>query len=224
MNDTILLADNIKKFYRVAAGKLDVLKGVSLELKRGDFTFVVGRSGSGKSTLLHILGGLDAPSQGSVFIEGKNMNNFSANKMADFRNRKVAFVFQFYYLLPELTVIENVMLPGLIGHVKKKNLRAKAFDLLKAFGIEARYKHIPRQLSGGELQRAAIARALINEPDIVFCDEPTGNLDEMNSKLIFELLQELNYKKNQTFCIVTHEENFIDQIKKVYRLKDGVLV
>ena len=183
-------------------------------------TFILGPSGSGKSTLIHILGGLDNPTAGRVYIENKALDSLSEKKLAVFRNEKVGFVFQFYHLLPELTVWENIIIPGLIA--RKKHFK-KADELLAIVGLSERKNHLPQQLSGGELQRAAIARALINEPDIVFCDEPTGNLDEGNSSIIYNLIDGLNKSKKQTFCIVTHEESLVKDRENVYRLYDGIL-
>jgi len=221
MSDCLLRCEGIKKEYRVSSFKtLKVLKGVSLELARGDMCYILGRSGSGKSTLLHILGGLDKPTAGSVHIEKTKLYTFGDRRISEIRNKKVGFVFQFYHLLPELTVRENVLLPGLIARTKPYK---KVDELLSIVGLSERTKHLPYQLSGGEMQRVALARALVNDPDIVFCDEPTGNLDEESALIIYNLIETLNKEKKQTFCMVTHEESYVKQKQNVYRLKDGLL-
>ncbi len=224
MSDTILHCENIEKQYRVSMKKLQVLKGVDFSLRSGEISYIVGRSGSGKSTLLHILGGLDKPSKGNVFFGKKKLYRMGQRRLNEFRNHHVGYVFQFYHLLPELKVIENVMLPGLIARRRRKPLRAKAESLIDSVGLSERKMHLPRQLSGGEMQRVALARALINEPDIVFCDEPTGNLDEENAGIIYNLINTLNKEKKQTFCIVTHEESLVLNKEHVYRLKNGLMI
>jgi len=224
MSEPILHCTGIQKNYRVSLKKLPVLKGVDFELRKGDMSYIIGRSGSGKSTLLHILGGLDKPTEGDVFFGKKKLYRMSQRRLNEFRNHHVGYVFQFYHLIPELKVIENVMLPGLIARRRRKPLRAKAESLLEAVGLEDRKMHLPRQLSGGEMQRVALARALINEPDIVFCDEPTGNLDEENATIIYNLIKDLNKNKKQTFCIVTHEESLVIGKENVYRIKDGLVI
>jgi len=220
MSDILLRCEDITKQYRVSFKTLSILKGVSFQLTRGDICYILGRSGSGKSTLLHILGGLDKPTSGKVFIEDIKLYSFGDKRMSDIRNKKVGFVFQFYHLLPELTVRENVLLPGLIA---RKKPGKKVDELLSIVGLSERKKHLPHQLSGGEMQRVALARALVNDPDIVFCDEPTGNLDEENAAIIYNLIETLNKEKKQTFCIVTHEESLVKGKKQVYRLRDGLL-
>lgn len=224
MAEPILYCKNITKNYRVSLKKLPVLNGVDFELHAGEIVYILGRSGSGKSTLLHILGGLDKPSDGDVFFQGKKIYRMSQRRLCEFRNHHVGFVFQFYHLLPELNVRENIMLPGLIARRKRRVLRAKAESLLETIGLKDRQNHLPRQLSGGEMQRVALARALVNEPDIVFCDEPTGNLDEENAALIYTLINDLNKKNKQTFCIVTHEESVVINKENVYRLKGGQII
>ncbi len=220
MNEVLLHCEKVKKDYYISSKVLEVLKGVTLELRRGELTFILGSSGSGKSTLIHILGGLDRPTEGKVYIENNALDSFSNKKLAAFRNKKVGFVFQFYHLIPELTVWENIIIPGLIA---RRKLFKKADELLAIVGLSDRKKHLPHQLSGGELQRVALARAFINDPDIVFCDEPTGNLDEGNSAIIYNLIESLNKSRKQTFCIVTHEESLVKDRENVYRLRDGIL-
>jgi lipoprotein-releasing system ATP-binding protein len=183
--------------------------------------YILGRSGSGKSTLLHILGGLDQPTSGTVYVEQVPLHTLSEKKRAAIRNMKVGFVFQFYYLLPELSVWDNVALPARIA--RKKSFNRTVDELLALVGLTERASHLPQQLSGGEMQRAALARALVNEPDVVFCDEPTGNLDETSARTIYRLIADLNTRNKQAFCIVTHEESLVRDKEYVYRLKDGVL-
>lgn len=215
----MLRITDLKKDYEHASGTLHILKGVSFDIQQGDLAFLVGRSGAGKSTLLHLLGGLDRPTGGEVEFEGENLNHFSESALAEYRSKEIGFVFQFYHLLPELTVQENVELPAMISR-KKRGRRSE--DLLKRIGLWDRRKHLPNELSGGEQQRVAIARSLMNEPKIIFGDEPTGNLDEETAETIHRLIFELN-QEGQTFLIVTHEENFARQGNRFFRLHDGLL-
>ncbi|OGW80180.1 MAG: hypothetical protein A3G33_09050 [Omnitrophica bacterium RIFCSPLOWO2_12_FULL_44_17] len=215
----MLKTTDLRKSFKGPQGKLDILRGVNFEIKKGSSVFVLGRSGSGKSTLLHLLGGLDHPTGGTIEYEGKNIASLAERELADYRNKKVGFVFQFYHLLPELTVQENVELPSRI--LGKRN-RKRAEDLVKKVGLWERRKHLPSELSGGEQQRVAIARALINGPEIVLCDEPTGNLDEETAVSVQELIFEFN-REGQTFCIVTHDEDFARKGTQVFRLHEGVL-
>ena len=215
----MLTANEVEKEFNGPNGVLRVIRGANLELKAGDLTFILGRSGAGKSTLLHLLGGLDRPSAGSIQFNGEDLSLFDEESLAEYRNKKVGFVFQFYHLLPELTVRENVELPSLIAR-KRKGKRAE--DLLKRVQLWDRKDHLPRELSGGEQQRAAIARALVNEPELVFCDEPTGNLDEETAESIHQLIFDLN-EEGQTFCIVTHEESFAKKGNRIFRMHEGFL-
>ena len=216
----MLKAIDLVKDYEGPRGKLRILRGVDLEIERGDMMFVIGRSGAGKSTLLHLLGGLDQPTQGSVEFKGENLGVFDEESLAEYRNKSIGFVFQFYHLLPELSVKENVELPSLIS---RKRRSKRADELLKRVGLWERRDHLPNELSGGEQQRAAIARSLMNEPELVFCDEPTGNLDEETAESIHQLIFELN-QEGQTFCIVTHEEDFAQTGNhRVFRLHEGVI-
>lgn len=216
----MLRVTNLEKNYqRAGGGTLRILKGVSFEIQKGDLAFLIGRSGAGKSTLLHLLGGLDRPNGGQIEFEGKKLAQLSERSLAEYRNQKVGFIFQFYHLLPELTVKENVELPALIGG----NHRSKRSEqLLKRVGLWNRKDHLPNELSGGEQQRVAIARALMNEPDLVLGDEPTGNLDEETAETIHQLIFELN-REGQTFCVVTHEESFAQKGNRIFRLHDGLL-
>lgn len=222
MSDMILETENLHKIYEGhSAGRVEVLRGVNFKVLRGGMYYILGHSGTGKSTLLHLMGGLDRPTSGDVIFNGRSFDSMNESELASFRNQEVGFIFQFYYLLPELNLLENVMLPAMIA--KNPNGKQKALDLLDHVGLSKRLKHRPSQLSGGEQQRAAIARALINDPQVVMCDEPTGNLDEENAKIVYDLIESLNREKNQTFCIVTHEESFVKGRPNVYRLTQGHL-
>ncbi|MBF0533126.1 MAG: ABC transporter ATP-binding protein [Candidatus Omnitrophica bacterium] len=222
----LLEAKNITKSYSDLATKLEVLKGVSLHVRIGETVAIVGPSGAGKSTLLHILGGLDAPNSGKVLVSGEDLYAFSDEKRAFLRNAKIGFVFQFYHLLPEFTAWENVALPALINadtsQVRQFEQKAKA--VLARVGLGSRTEHKPNQLSGGEQQRVAIARALINQPDLIFCDEPTGNLDSQSSDEVIKLLLELNQQNGQTLLIITHDEHIARLTGRTVRMKDGILV
>lgn len=222
----LLEAINIHKIYKQAENALHILKGINLSIHEGEVLSIVGPSGAGKSTLLHILGGLDNPTDGTIKIDHDDVYKLSDAKRARLRNTKLGFVFQFYHLLPEFTVLENVLLPVLIGDKKAtlKQSEVCAIDLLSKVGLDKRISHRPYQLSGGEQQRVAIARALINNPKIVLCDEPTGNLDSETGKGIIDLLMSLNKKNNQTLVIVTHDESIAKISQKVIYMRDGKLV
>ena len=219
----MLEANNLHKSYNHKASALHVLRGVSLKIKDGDFLAIVGPSGAGKSTLLHILGGLDRPSDGKVILDGEEIYALSDSRRAFLRNQKIGFVFQFYHLLPEFSALENVILPSLIKDdmAHRKEAEEKGKSLLEKVGLKARITHKPYELSGGEQQRVAIARALVNDPKIIFCDEPTGNLDSQSGKEIIDLLAELNQKTGQTLVIVTHDEKIATRSRVVMRMKDG---
>lgn len=217
-----LLAHNLHKSYDNGGKTLHVLKGISLKVIKGKVLAIVGPSGAGKSTLLHILGGLDRAISGSVFLNGVDIYKLGDRQRARLRNRRIGFVFQFYHLLAEFTALENVMLPAVIK--KAPMAKQKGQQLLEKVGLGHRMNHLPSQLSGGECQRVAIARALINEPAIVFCDEPTGNLDSKTGGLIYDIIWRLNKEKKQTFVIATHEERIVKRADEVCRIKDGELV
>lgn len=222
----LLEAANIHKIYKQGETDLPILKGIDFSILEGDVISIVGPSGAGKSTLLHILGGLDAPTNGVVKLDNEDIYSLSDARRAKIRNAKLGFIFQFYHLLPEFTVLENVMMPILIGD-KKADLKTSeiiAVDLLTKVGLDKRVSHRPYQLSGGEQQRVAIARALINNPKVILCDEPTGNLDSETGKGIIDLLIRLNQKNGQTLVIVTHDESIAKLSKKVIFMKDGKLV
>jgi lipoprotein-releasing system ATP-binding protein len=216
----MLKAANIQKFY----GKLQVLKGVDLEIKKSEIVSIVGPSGSGKSTLLHILGTLDAPNQGEVIINSQAVNFLKEKQVAAFRNRYIGFVFQFHHLLPEFTALENVCIPGWVAGRKKKDVAEKAASLLETLGLSHRLENKPGSLSGGEQQRVAVARALINDPSIIFADEPTGNLDSANAKDLHQLFFDLRSRFGQTFLIVTHNEELATMSDRILHMKDGKIV
>lgn len=225
MNEIILKAENIyKSFQTTKKVKLDVLKGISLEIEKEKITIIVGASGAGKSTLLHLLGGLDRPDSGKVFYDDKNIFQLSEDKLARFRNKNVGFVFQFHHLLPEFTAFENVMIPQLINGISLNQAKIKSESLLKIVGLTERLDHKPAELSGGEQQRVAVARALANEPKIIFADEPTGNLDSVNSEEIHKLFLDLRKNLGVTFVIVTHNQNLMNLADHIYEIKDGKIV
>ena len=213
----MLKGNNIVKFY----GSLEVLKGVDINISQGEIVSIVGSSGAGKTTLLHILASLDTPDKGEVWYEGDRIDTLKPREMAAFRNKNIGFVFQFHHLLPEFTALENVCIPGWISGKKTKDLEKKAMDLLVTLGVDHRAAHKPNALSGGEQQRIAVARALINDPGIIFADEPTGNLDSSNANSLHHLFQELRDKLNQTFLIVTHNEELASMSDRVLHMKDG---
>ncbi len=216
----MLTAREIHKYY----GSLWVLKGVDVDIKKGEIVSIVGPSGSGKSTLLHILGTLDEPGRGETFLQGKKVNELKGRQLAAFRNRHIGFVFQFHHLLPEFTALENVCIPGWIAGSNKKEVEERAAGLLNTLGVGHRLENKPNAMSGGEQQRVAVARALINNPDIVFADEPTGNLDSANARELHQLFFELRHKFQQTFLIVTHNEELARMSDRVLHMKDGKIV
>ena len=205
-------------------GALHVLNDVSLTVKRGELVGIVGKSGAGKSTLLHIAGTLDKADNGKVILKGTDITNLKGNDLSDFRNDHIGFIFQFHRLLPEFSAIENVMIPALLAKSDQASARKKAMNLLMAVGLQERAEHKPSALSGGEQQRVAIARALINEPAIIFADEPTGNLDSASSEEIHKLFLRLNREFKQTFVIVTHNENLADICHRTIKMADGKIV
>ncbi len=202
-------------------GTVEVLKGVDVNVSKGEVVSIVGPSGSGKSTLLHILGTLDKADQGSVSMNNTSLSSLTGNKLADFRNKHIGFVFQFHHLLPEFTALENVCIPGWLAGKKKKEVEERAKDLLNLLGLSHRMQNKPGEMSGGEQQRVAVARALINKPDIVFADEPTGNLDSANARELHQLFFDLREKFNQTFLIVTHNEELAKLSDRILYRKDG---
>lgn len=240
MSEIILSAHNLHKVYMNGSKEVRAVNGMSLEIKRGRSTAVVGPSGAGKSTLLHILGGLDRPTSGKVTMGKVDVYKLSDKDRSHIRNTRVGFVFQFYHLLPEFTALENVMLPAMMkcqsvpagtntrggtGKVSKcQSVREKAGDILKLVGLQNRANHRPGELSGGESQRVAIARALINDPEVLLCDEPTGNLDSKNSESIYELLFDLKSKSGMSMVIVTHDDKISQRTDDTIRMVDGNVV
>jgi lipoprotein-releasing system ATP-binding protein len=216
----MLLAKDIHKNY----GQLSVLKGVDLTLNKGEIVSIVGPSGSGKSTLLHILGTLDRADKGAITINGQQVNGLNDKQLAGFRNKHIGFVFQFHHLLPEFTAIENVCIPGWINGRGKKEVAERAKQLLQSLGLGGRLENKPSALSGGEQQRVAVARALINDPQIIFADEPTGNLDSANARELHQLFFDLREKYNQTFLIVTHNEELAQMSDRTLHMKDGKMM
>ena len=205
-------------------GSLEVLRGVDINVAKGEVVCLVGSSGAGKSTLLHILGTLDKADAGEVSIQGQKINKLSGRALASFRNKKIGFIFQFHHLLPEFTALENVCIPGWIAGYTKRDVIKKAEDLLNTLGLSGRLENKPQQLSGGEQQRVAVARALINDPAIVMADEPTGNLDSTNARELHQLFLQLREKSGQTFLIVTHNEELAATSDRIIHMKDGLIV
>ncbi len=225
-DEIILKAEGLYKSYRMGAAEVSVLRGLDLAVRTGEFLAIVGASGSGKSTLMHILGALDRPNRGEVLFQGRRLSGFSAAELNKFRNKMVGFVFQFYHLLDELTVLENVFLPAMAGRsilgwlACRKKVKTRARRLLTQLGLTERADHKPYQLSGGERQRAAIGRALMNEPTILFADEPTGNLDSETGNGILKVFEELN-GSGQTIVMVTHDQRIAQRAGRIITLADG---
>ena len=204
-------------------GKLCVLRGITLTIAKGEIIAIVGASGAGKSTLLHIIGTLDRPTSGSVHYEGVDIFGLNDEDLAHFRNERIGFVFQFHHLLPEFTALENVAMPALIGGKKLSQVRTQALDLLREVGLEERADQKPPKLSGGEQQRVAVARALMNSPKVILADEPSGNLDSANAEKLHRLIWDLSRKLAQTFVVVTHNESLAKKADRIVRIADGVI-
>ncbi len=219
----LLQAVEVEKSYHSKSQPVHVLSGASLEIQSGEILGIVGASGSGKSTLLHIIGGLDRPEAGNVFFKGQNIFQQKNGFLEQFRNRHIGFVFQTFNLLPDFTALENTMFPGVIGDRDKKSVQEKAEELLGLLGLQDRLNHKPGELSGGETQRVALARSLVNQPDLVLADEPTGNLDSRASGQFLDLTRKLNEETHQTFVIVTHSANIARSLDRVLQLADGRL-
>jgi lipoprotein-releasing system ATP-binding protein len=215
---------NLSKSFSMGTYTLPVLKGINLEIRRGELIAIVGASGAGKSTLLHILGTLDRPTGGRVLFEGQDVFALSEEALAAFRNKRIGFVFQFHHLLPEFTALENTLLPALIQHRQLEEARQDAACLLTELGLGKRLHHKPGELSGGEQQRVAVARALMQRPDLVLADEPTGNLDTQTGEALFALLRQLNKTRGTTFVIATHNDKLSAQADRIIRLEDGKIV
>ena len=221
MNEPLLLAKSVHKTYFLGKRSLEVLRGVDVELHRGDFLALRGASGAGKSTLLHLLGGLDTPNKGEIWLAGRNLAGLSSRELAQLRNEEVAFIFQAYYLLPELDALENVCLPARMARTSASEAEKKGRELLERVGLKERMEHKPYELSGGEQQRVAIARALINEPDILLADEPTGNLDSHTGQEIIDLLCGLRTENQTTLVMATHDPQLATRAPRVMELVDG---
>jgi len=219
----VLEARDIHRTYSMGKVLVSALRGVTFEVEQSEFVAIFGPSGSGKSTLLHVLGGLDRPNKGSVYIDGVNLSTLNDAKLADVRLHKIGFVFQFFNLLPRLTALRNVELPLTLADVSEKESIQKATEMLELVGLKNRLNHRPTELSGGEQQRVAIARALINDPKIVLADEPTGNLDTTTGWEIVRLMKCLNEEKGQTFVVVTHDQGVAETAHRMIHLKDGLV-
>lgn len=215
----MIIAKEIHKTY----GKVEVLKGINLEIQESEVVAIVGSSGAGKTTLLHILGSLESATHGKVIIDNTDLSTLKNDALATFRNQKMGFVFQFHQLLPEFTALENTMMPALIANVNKKEAEKMALEHLDFFGLTDRLDHKPSELSGGEKQRVAVARALINNPSVIFADEPTGNLDTHNRDELHQLILQLREKYKQTFIIVSHDETISKIANRTLHIKDGVI-
>jgi lipoprotein-releasing system ATP-binding protein len=223
----LLSAINLRKTYVKFANRIEVLRGLDIDVAEGEFLSVIGNSGSGKSTMLHLLGTLDRPDDGCIHLEGRRIDNLSAHERDQLRNRTFGFIFQFYHLLPELNTLENVLAPAMITHgvwswwLNRRELRNQALEMLDKVGLSHRLNHKPKELSGGEMQRAAIARALINRPRVLLADEPTGNLDAANGQHVMKLLRDLNQQEGLTIVMVTHNLELVHDTDRVVRLFDG---
>lgn len=225
MSKEILKLENVEKKYSGGVEELHIINDLTFSVEEGEFISILGRSGSGKSTLLNIMGLLDKVDGGKIFIDGQEVDRLSEEERDRIKNQMIGFVFQFHYLLPEFTALENVMLPALLNNFSKRaEVEKKAKELLDRVGLSARENHKPSQLSGGEKQRVAIARALINSPKILLADEPTGNLDEETSEMIFKILKDINKNEKQTIIVVTHSKDLAEISDKQLYLKKGILV
>jgi lipoprotein-releasing system ATP-binding protein len=216
----MLVCKDIHKKYET----LHVLQGVSMEVQRGEVVSLVGASGAGKSTLLHLLGTLDIPDAGEVWLNDVQVSRLKGKALAQFRNQHIGFIFQFHHLLPEFTALENVCIPGWLGKRPQRQVKERAAGLLERLGLKDRMEHKPSALSGGEQQRVSVARALINQPDIILADEPSGNLDSVNARALHQLFFDLRAEMNQTFLIVTHNEELAAQCNRTIHMKDGKIV
>ncbi|WP_089718169.1 ABC transporter ATP-binding protein [Candidatus Entotheonella palauensis] len=217
----LIRVDDVYKHYMRQQAEIEVLRGIHMEIAAGEMVAIVGPSGAGKSTLLHLLGGLDRPSSGTIYYDNWALHQFRDEELADFRNRHIGFVFQFHHLLPEFSALENAMMPALIQHRAVHEARRDAQQLLGEVGLGDRLHHRPGELSGGEQQRVAVVRALVNAPDVVLADEPTGNLDQAMGQSLQQLLRRLNEELGHTFIIVTHDREFAAQMDRAISLVDG---
>jgi len=220
----MITINDLYKTFKIGERDLTVLKGINLEIRRGELLAIMGASGAGKSTLLHIVGMLDRPTQGTVSFEGQNLFQLPEAAQAEFRNKRIGFVFQFHHLLPEFTALENACMPALIQRRSPADVEADATALLHEVGLGERLQHKPGELSGGEQQRVAVARALMQRPDLVLADEPTGNLDTHTGEALFALMRDLNKSRGTTFVIVTHNEKLSAQADRIVYMQDGQIV
>ncbi len=223
MKSHLLHCQHITKYYQEGAQQTQVLKDVSFSMQTGELVAIVGSSGSGKSTLLHVLGGLDQPTSGEVFIQNQSLQKINANQLAQLRNQYLGFVYQFHHLMADFSALENVMMPMLIGKQNKSEAQDRAEKMLTAVGLSHRISHRPSALSGGERQRVAIARSLVNHPALVLADEPTGNLDRKTTESIFDLIKQLNQEQNIAFLLVTHDLALAEKLSRRLVMQDGVL-
>jgi len=223
MSNSILRATGICKTFQDGKKYVEVLKGVDININQAEMVAIVGTSGSGKSTLLHILGGLDSPDKGEVFVAGQNIHKLSIKKQGELRNQKLGFVYQFHHLLTEFTALENVTIPLIIGGISERKARLRAEEIIKKVGLVDRASHTPAELSGGERQRIAIARAMVTRPACILADEPTGNLDSQTAQAVNDLMFELNRDENTSFLIVSHDLDLAASMQKCYKLVNGVL-
>ncbi|HDD71435.1 MAG TPA: ABC transporter ATP-binding protein [Candidatus Aenigmarchaeota archaeon] len=221
---SLIKLENVSKVYRMGETKVQALKNINLKIEKGENVVIIGPSGCGKSTLLHLMGCLDRPTKGKVLIDGRDVSKLSDNELAKIRREKIGFIFQFFYLIPTLTALENVMLPMTFAGVPSKEKIRRAKELLKLVGLERRMYHKRSELSGGEIQRVAIARALANDPEIILADEPTGNLDSKSGKEVIKYLVRLNKEKNVTLVVVTHDLSIVKFFERKIYLKDGQII
>jgi len=220
MKNVIIKLENVHKDYKMGESKVEAVRGVNLEIKKGDFIAIVGPSGSGKSTMMNLIGALDLASEGEIFLDEQNIEHLHESELARIRGKKIGFIFQTFNLIPTLTALENVMLPMMFQEYTKEERLKRGKELLKQVGLSKRANHFPSELSGGERQRVAIARALANGPEVILADEPTGNLDSKTGKQVIEILKNLN-KQGKTVIMVTHDLDMAKQAKKIIRLRDG---
>lgn len=224
MEETIIKLENVWKTYNLGSIELSVLKGLNLEITLGSFVTIMGPSGSGKSTLMYILGLLDTPSRGKVYLQEQDTSNFSEDKLAEVRGKKIGFIFQQFNLLQNLTALENVMLPMIFQGIPEEKRKEKAKQLLDSVSLGQRINHKPSEMSGGEQQRIAIARSLVNDPEILIADEPTGNLDSSTGKAVMEILTKLHVEQKKTIIVVTHDPNIAQYSRNIIHIQDGQIV
>jgi len=224
MPEALIKLENVWKTYKLGGTNLSVLKSVNLEIRPGDFATIMGPSGSGKSTLMYLLGLLDTPSEGKVYLQGEDISNFSEDKLAEIRGKKIGFIFQQFNLLQNLTALENVMLPMVFQGIPEEKRREKAKQLLESVDLGSRINHRPSEMSGGEQQRIAISRSLVNDPEILIADEPTGNLDSSTGKTVMEILKKLHEEQKKTIVVVTHDPNIAHYSHNIIHIQDGQIV